>query len=32
MIGSLILMIAFIFLPVFAKNVETILAGAVLCG
>jgi MFS transporter, SP family, general alpha glucoside:H+ symporter len=32
MLGSLVLMIAFIFLPVFAQNIETILAGAVLCG
>jgi MFS family permease len=32
MIGSLVLMIAFIFLTVFARNIEMILAGAVLCG
>ena len=32
MFGSLILMIAFIFLPVFAPNIQTILAGAILQG
>ena len=32
MLGSLILMIAFIFLPVFAQNIDTLLAGAILCG
>ena len=32
MFGSLILMIAFIFMPFFAQNIETILAGAVLQG
>lgn len=32
MFGSLILMIAFIFLPFFAQNIETILAGAILQG
>lgn len=32
MIGSLILMIAFIFLPFFAQNLETILAGGILQG
>jgi MFS transporter, SP family, general alpha glucoside:H+ symporter len=32
MLGSLVLMIAFIFLPFFAQNVETLLAGAILCG
>ncbi|KAL6250941.1 hypothetical protein RBB50_001149 [Rhinocladiella similis] len=32
MFGSLVLMIAFIFLPFFAQNIQTILAGAILCG
>lgn len=32
MFGSLVLMIAFIFLPFLAPNIETILAGAILCG
>ncbi|ETN39606.1 uncharacterized protein HMPREF1541_05832 [Cyphellophora europaea CBS 101466] len=32
MFGSLVLMIAFIFLPVFAQNIQTLLAGAILCG
>lgn len=32
MLGSLVLMVAFIFLPFFAKNIETILAGAILQG
>ena len=32
MFGALILMIAFIFMPFFAPNIETILAGAVLQG
>lgn len=32
MFGSLILMIAFIFLPFFARNIQTILAGAILQG
>lgn len=32
MLGSLVLMIAFIFLPFFAQNIETILAGAILQG
>ena len=32
MLGSLVLMVAFIFLPFFAPNIETILAGAVLQG
>lgn len=32
MFGALVLMIAFIFLPFFAQNIETILAGAVLQG
>jgi SP family general alpha glucoside:H+ symporter-like MFS transporter len=30
MFGSLILMIAFIFLPFFAQNIQTILVGAIL--
>ncbi|RMZ91507.1 hypothetical protein DV736_g1248, partial [Chaetothyriales sp. CBS 134916] len=32
MFGSLVLMIAFIFLPFFAQNIQTILAGSILCG
>ena len=32
MCGALILMIAFIFMPFFASNIETILAGAILQG
>ncbi|RMD42774.1 hypothetical protein DV735_g2333, partial [Chaetothyriales sp. CBS 134920] len=32
MFGSLVLMIAFIFLPFFATNIQTILAGSILCG
>ena len=32
MLGSLFLMIAFIFLPFFAQNIETILTGAILQG
>lgn len=32
MLGSLVLMVAFIFMPFFAQNIETILAGAVLQG
>ena len=32
MIGSLIAMIAFIFIPFFAQNVETLVAGTVLMG
>jgi MFS transporter, SP family, general alpha glucoside:H+ symporter len=32
MAGSLVLMIAFIFMPFFAQNIETILAGAILQG
>lgn len=32
MMGSLVLMVAFIFLPFFAPNVQTILAGAILSG
>ncbi|KIW09858.1 hypothetical protein PV08_11959 [Exophiala spinifera] len=32
MLVSLVLMIAFIFLPFFAQNIQTILAGAILCG
>lgn len=32
MLGALVLMVAFIFLPFFAQNVETILAGAILQG
>ncbi|RMZ82134.1 hypothetical protein DV737_g2182, partial [Chaetothyriales sp. CBS 132003] len=32
MFGSLALMIAFLFLPFFAQNIQTILAGALLCG
>ena len=32
MIGSLIAMIAFVFIPFFAQNIETLLAGTVLMG
>lgn len=32
MLGSLVLMVAFIFMPFFAKNIQTILAGAFLQG
>ncbi|RMZ83109.1 hypothetical protein DV738_g1209, partial [Chaetothyriales sp. CBS 135597] len=32
MFGSLVLMIAFLFLPFFATNIQTILAGSILCG
>jgi MFS transporter, SP family, general alpha glucoside:H+ symporter len=32
MIGSLILMIAFIFIPFFSENLPTLLAGEILCG
>lgn len=32
MVGALVLMIAFIFMPFFAQNVQTILAGAILQG
>lgn len=32
MIGSMVLMIAFIFIPFFAQNIGTIVAGAVLQG
>lgn len=32
MFGSLVLIIALIFLPVFAPNIQTLLAGAILCG
>lgn len=32
MIGSMFFMTAFIFLPVFAQNVEMLLAGQILCG
>ena len=32
MIGALALMIAFIFIPFFSQNVQTLLAGEILCG
>jgi MFS transporter, SP family, general alpha glucoside:H+ symporter len=32
MFGALVAMIAFIFLPFFAKNIQTILAGSILQG
>lgn len=32
MIVALLLMIAFVFLPFFAHNIETLLAGEILCG
>jgi len=32
MIGSLIAMIGFIFIPFFAQNIETLVAGTVLMG